>query len=64
MDDEINLNAEQMQSAVEKLYAAYAEADPEARITLLEQAVTDDVGHWTRNGTTTGRAALSVAIDR
>jgi hypothetical protein len=52
-----------METAIDLLYRAYAETDPEARKILLEQAVTDDVGHWTRGGMTTGREALSEAID-
>lgn len=63
MDDEIDLEAEKMQAAVEMLYVAYAETDTNARMKLLEQAVTDDVGHWTRNGVATGREALSISIN-
>lgn len=63
MDEETSTEAAQMRAAIESLYAAYAETDPAKRMQRLEEAVTDDVEHWARDGMTSGREELSAAID-
>jgi len=62
MTDESDTSAA-METAVDALYAAYAETDVTLRKALLERAVTDDVEHWTRQGLSHGRESLSAAID-